>query len=195
MEQGLKLGDGLGDLWGHCEPSWHGKPRSRSSRKALSLVLRQQYWPCRRFPIASAGSSVSQFFGARNFYLEAESHSSSSPDLKSLAMHWSRPLSKAQRHEDPRSSAASGVRHLQPPSNPQPGFQVRPHMAMGVRGPRCALLCSLGLSLFPGAQLSRCFVSGQWRQASLALFPSTLDLFISCRQTAHIMLAFHAQYS
>lgn len=142
MEQGLKLGDGLGGLWGHCEPSWHGKPRSGSSRKALSLVLRQQYWRCRSFPIASAGSSVSQFFGAQNFYLEAESHSSSSPDLKSLAMHWSSPLSKAQRHKDPRSLAASGVRHLQPPSSPQSGFRVRPRTAMGVRGPRCSLSCS-----------------------------------------------------
>lgn len=97
---------------------WHGKPRSRASRKALSLVLRQQYWPRRRIPIASAGISVSQFFGAWNLHLEAKSHSSSSTDLKSLGTHWSSPPSKGQWHEDTRPSTASGVRHLQPPSTP-----------------------------------------------------------------------------
>ena len=111
-------------------------------------------------------------------------------------MRWSTLPSKGQQHCNPRSSAS--LRSEAPSSllqPPQPGPQVRPPVVMGGRGPRCTLLCSLGLSLFPGVQLSHRFVPGQWRQASLALFRPTLHFFISCRQTAHIMLAFHAQYS
>lgn len=111
-------------------------------------------------------------------------------------MRWSALSSKGQHHCNPDPLPPSGVRSLRASFNPpQPGPQVRPPTVMGGRGPRYTLLCSLGLSLFPGVQLSHRFVPGQWRQASLALFRSTRHLLISCRQTAHIMLAFHAQYS
>lgn len=111
-------------------------------------------------------------------------------------MRQSTPPSNGQHYWNPRSSAT--LRSEVPLSLLQPPQTWPPSQASGgnewQRAQMYLALLSWAVTL-PRGQLSPCFVPGQWRQASLALFCSTLHFFISCLQTAHVMLAFHAQYS
>lgn len=151
----------------------------------------------KRSPTASSESSVSQLLGAQNLDLESQTRlhpASSCPEFKCPSSCWSWPPGKGQQQCNTGARSEWSIFSL-PQTTPLQGHQISPAVVMGDRGSSCLLLCSLGLSPIPGAQLTQCFVPGQWRQASLALFCSTLHLFISCHQTAHIMWGFHAQYS